>query len=192
MIFAHFTDLEDLLSAFGTVSYLLVDAQPGVDPEDLASRIEQAVDKVRAMPQKAFIDSDYQIAMQMGAEIIALMSTICSALAILIIAFTSYSQVARKRRELAIGKALGVPNRAIYVGVIFQTTLVTGLAFLLALGVALLVLPHVSVLVPMITMVVTFEAITRIGILALLTAIIAALVPAYLIAKVDPFTAFAA
>jgi putative ABC transport system permease protein len=192
VIFAHFSDLEELLSAFGTVSYLLVDAQPGVEPVDLATRIEQAVDKVHAMPQEAFIDSDYQIAMQMGAEIIALMSTICSTLAILIIAFTAYSHVARKRRELAIAKALGVPNRAIYVGVMFQTTVITGLAFLLALGVALFVLPYVSVLLPMVTMVVTVDAISRIGTLALLTAIIAALIPAYLVARVDPFTAFAA
>lgn len=192
VIFAHFTDLEDVLSAFGTVSYLLVDAQPGVDPVALATRIEQTVDKIRAMPQAAFIDSDYQIAMQMGAEIIALMSTICSTLAILIIAFTAYSHVARKRRELAIAKALGVPNRAIYIGVTFQTTMITGLAFLLALAVALFAIPYVSVLLPMVTMVVTVDAITRIGMLALLTAIIAALIPAYLVARVDPFTAFAA
>jgi putative ABC transport system permease protein len=192
VIFAHFTDLADLLSAFGTVSYLLVDAQPGVDPIDLARRIEQTVDKVRAMSQEAFIASDYKIAIQMGADIIALMSAICSALAILIVAFTSYSQVARKRRELAIAKALGVPNRAIYVGVIFETTVITGLALVLALLIAYFVLPNVSIFLPMVTMVVTFDAISRIGVLALLTAIIAALIPAYLVARVDPFTAFAA
>ncbi len=192
VIFAHSSDVADVLSQFGTVSYLLVDARPGVDASDLAVRIEKAVNKVHAMPQEEFISSDYQIAMQMGAEIIALMSAICSVLAVLIVAFISYTQVAQRRRELAIAKALGVPAKAIYVSVVFQTSVITGLAFALANAVAWFVLPPLAELMPMVTLVVTVDSIARIGAIALFTAAVAALIPAYSVAKVDPVTAFSA
>ncbi len=188
--FVHAADLEDVLSSFGTHSYLLVDARPGVESADLARRIERAVDKVHAMPQEAFIESDFQIAMQMGVEIIAIMSAICTVLAMLIIAFTAYSSVARKRRELAIAKALGVPNRALYMAVLFQAAAITGAGYLIALAVAWFVLPHVSLVAPMVTLVVTFEAVTRVGLTALATALVAALVPAYYVGRLDPASAF--
>lgn len=188
--FVHAADLEDVLSSFGTYSYLLVDARPGVDAGDLARRIEQAVEKVHALPQEAFIESDFQIAMQMGVEIIAVMSAICTALAMLIIAFTAYSLVARKRRELAIGKALGAPNRALYLAVLFQAAAITGAGYLIALAVAWLVLPYVSLVAPMVTLVVTLDAIARVGLTALATALVAALVPAYYVGRLDPASTF--
>jgi ABC-type antimicrobial peptide transport system permease subunit len=190
VIFAHASDVAKLLSQFGTVSYLLVDALEGVEATVLARRIEEEVEKVHAMPQEEFIDSDYQIAIQMGAEIVALMSVICSALAVLIVAFISYTQVVHRRRELAIAKALGVSNRTIYVSVLFQTAVITGLAFLLANIVAWLVLPLIAKLMPMVTLVVTVDSISRIGMIAVLTGGVAALIPAYSVARVDPVAAF--
>ncbi len=190
VVFVHFADLEDILSAFGTVSYILVAAQPGVDANELARRIEQEVDKVSALPREQFIASDFKIAMHMGVEIIALMTAIGTALAILIIAFTAYSHVARKRRELAIAKTLGFPNRAIYVGVMVQTSVITLLGFLLALVFAYAVMPQISALVPQVTLIVTLTAIAKIGVVALTVALLASLVPAYLVARVDPLTVF--
>ena len=48
IIFVPFADLEDLLSSAGTYSYLLVDAEEGVDPVLLSERIRSEVDKVNA------------------------------------------------------------------------------------------------------------------------------------------------
>lgn len=190
--FVAFSDLEAILSAVGTVSYLLVDAAPGVDLQALATHIEQNVDKVKAMPRDEFIDSDYEMAMQMGVEIIALMSVIGSALAAMIIAFTAYSYVSRKRKELAILKALGVRNAAIYGSVVMQTSLITIVGFLLAVAFAYGVMPVISTVVPQVTLVVTLTAVMRLGALAILITIAASLLPAYLVARVDPMTAFAA
>ena len=188
--FVAFTDLADLFSITGTVSYILVDVQPGVDPAALATRIEHEIEKVSALPQDPFIRNDFQLAMLMGVEIILFMTVIGSTLAALIIAFTAYSQVAQRRRELAIAKALGVRNRAIYVAVVVQTLVVTAIGFVLALLAAWALFPALSAAVPQITLVVRPEALIRAGSLALLVALLAALVPAHLVARVDPQSAF--
>jgi len=188
--FLAFSDLADLFSITGTISYILVDAQPGTDPAVLAARIEREVEKVAALPQDEFIRNDFQLAMLMGVEIIFFMTVIGSALAALIIAFTAYSQVAQRRRELAIAKALGTRNRAIYLAVLVQTLIITALGFVLALIAAWGLFPVLSAAVPQITLVVTPEVLLRTGVLALLVALIAALVPAFLVARVDPQTAF--
>lgn len=189
--FVAFADLQDILSTTGTVSYLLVKAQPGVDPDRLATRIEQEVEKVSAMSRAAFIDSDYEMAMQMGVEIIALMSLIGLLLAAMIVAFTAYSSVAGKRREIAIVKALGVSNLAIHGSVVFQNMLITAAGFFVAALVAFGVLPRLPELVPQLTLVVTAAPMLRLALTAILVTVLASLLPAWLITRVDPATAFA-
>ena len=52
-------------------------------------------------------------------------------LAVIIVAFTAYSLIARKKRELAIAKALGFGNGQIYLAALYQTLAITllGLVF---------------------------------------------------------------
>lgn len=188
--FVTFADLQDMIASSGVVSYILVDAEAGQDPVKLARRIEAKVEKVSAIPQACFIKNDFQIAMLMGVEIVSFMTIIGSVLAALIIAFAAYSQVARRRRELAIIKALGFGNKALYSAVALQTFLITILALCLALLIATLLVPALSAAVPMISLEVTHSALLRMSGIALLIALLAALVPAWLVARVDPISAF--
>lgn len=188
--FVAFADLADILSAAGTVSYLLVELRPGADAATVARAIEQRVDKVTAMPRMAFLRSDFNMAMQMGVEIIALMSAIGTLLAVLIIAFTAYAQVARHRRELAVIKALGLRNVQVYAGVVAQAALVTLAGFLLAAVFAVVVMPSVPLLMPEISLAVSGAAMLRLGLLAIPVAVLASLVPAWFILRIDPVSAF--
>ncbi len=92
--FVSAADLEDILNVGATVSYMLVDAAAGTSGEELTTRIEAEVEKVNALTQEEFIDSDFEMAMKMGVEIISFMTIIGSALAAAIIAFTTFVQVA--------------------------------------------------------------------------------------------------
>ena len=188
--FVSFSDLEDLLSTSGTVSFILVDAEPGQAPDELAERIEASVDKVSAIPQERFIKNDFQIALLMGVEVISFMTIIGSALAGLIVAFTVYTQVARRRRELAIAKALGFRNHSLYLVVILQSLVVTGLAVLIAFLAVSILVPVIATAVPLVTLDVTPNALMRVSAIAFAVAILAALVPTYLVARVDPMSAF--
>jgi len=190
VMFVPFSDLEDIMSSSGTYSYLLVDAQDGVVPEVLAERIRLEVDKVNALPHDEFIENDFALAMQMGVEIILMMTIICSALAALIVGFTAYSLVTRKRQELAIAKALGTRNGPILLAVVFQSVILAMSGFFVAAAFALFVIPYIPSLVPQLTLVVSFGAIVRIGLVALLVAILGSLIPAWMVTRLDPATAF--
>jgi len=190
IIFTAFSDLEDILSSTGTYSFLLVDAKEGVDAKLLANQIRRDIDKVNALTHEEFIENDFAMAMQMGVEILFMMTAISSILAALIVGFTSYSLVTRKRRELAIAKALGIRNSSILISIVFQSCLLTLFGFILAIGFSLLVIPNIPTLVPQLTLVVSINSIARIGLVAIVVAITGALIPAYKVSRLDPATVF--
>jgi putative ABC transport system permease protein len=190
VIFINKLDLEDIMSSLDIASFMLVKAEQDVSPEQLAGSIEQAVESVHALSASQFLENDKRLAMQMGTETIALMTFIGGALAILLVAFTIYSQVARQRREMAVAKALGVTNRALYASVVLQAIGITLASVAFATTVAVALLPALSHLIPAVTMTLTLASVVKITILGLFVAIVAAFLPARQVARLDPASAF--
>ncbi len=190
VIFVNKVDLEDIMSSFDITSFMLVKVEPDATPEQVAASIEGTVEHVSALPASQFLENDKRLAMQMGTETIALMTFIGGALAVLLVAFTIYSQVARQRRELAVVKALGVTNRVLYMSVIVQAIGITLASVAVATMIAMALLPALSNLIPAVTMILTLASVAKITILGLLVAIVAAYLPARQVASLDPASAF--
>lgn len=190
--FVTMEDLAEIMSTFGTMSYFLVDAVAGVDAAGLAERIEREVPKVNAVSNDDFIRNDWAISMQMGVEIIALMTVIGGVLAVLLTGFAVYSSTERKESELAVMKALGFRNWAIYASVIIQTSAIVLLGFLLASVVVLTATPITEHFVPQVTLHITTDALLRGGLAAMLVALLACVVPVRRVVSVDPMSAFRA
>jgi len=190
VIFVTREDVEDIMSALDIVSFVLVTADDGVSPEDLADRIEREIDSVAALPADRFLENDRQLAVQMGVETVALMTFICGILAVLLIAFTVYSQVARQRRELAVAKALGAGNGSLYASVCLQAAVLGVASVVLAAILAVVLMPIVTAAVPMITLELTTASLVRTMVAGVVIAMLASLVPAWRIARLDPMTAF--
>jgi putative ABC transport system permease protein len=192
VIFVTREDVEDIMSSLDIVSFMLVKAEEGFAPEALAAEIERQVEKVSALPADEFLRNDRQLAVQMGVETVALMTFICGALAVLLVAFTVYSQVARQRRELAVAKALGVTNWMLYGGVALQAGILALASVAFAGAMAWLIMPIVERAVPMISLQLTGVSIVRTGIAGLVVAVLASIIPARRIARVDPLSVFRA
>lgn len=190
VLFVPFSDLEDLLASTGTYSYLLVDASEGTRPEVLVQRIRDEVDKVNVLTHEEFINNDYSMAIQMGVEIIVIMTIICSVLAALIVGFTSYSLVIRRRRELAIIKALGVRSINILASVILQAIIVTSIGFGIAVFFALFILPYTTLLQPQLTLSLSLSSLTHIGMIAFIVAVLGALLPAWHVSRMEAASAY--
>ncbi len=190
VIFVNKIDLEDIMTSFDIASFMLVKAEPGVTPESLAQTIERDVEKLHALPARQFLANDKLMAMQMGTETIALMTFIGGALAVLLVAFTIYSQVARQRRELAVAKALGVTNLDLYASVLFQAIAITLASVAVATIVAFALMPVLTHLIPAVTMKLTVASVAKITGVGVFVAIAAALLPARQIARLDPVSAF--
>lgn len=190
VFFVRFEDLQDILSSFGTYSYLLVDSHKGIDSEKLAATIRAQINKVNALTHEVFIANDFALAKQMGVEIIATMTLICAILAALIIGYSSYALVIRRKTEIAILKALGATNSAVFVSVIFQSVIVMLLAFAVVLVFALFVLPFIPDLLPQITIKIAMADLVSLAGIALFVSVIGAFLPAYRVVGLDPAIAF--
>jgi putative ABC transport system permease protein len=188
--FVHASDLHGIAATQGFDNYLLVKAAPGVDPTGLAQAIGEQVEKVSAVPRGVFIRNDYRMAIQMGVELVRLLSGIGAALAVLLVAFTLYTHVHRQRRELAVVKALGFGARHIYATVGLQALLVSVFGFVLSLLLAQGAIALAAWLAPRVSIQITGAILARVGLGGLLIALLATLIPARQIARIDPQTAF--
>jgi len=188
--FVPAVDLADILSLAGYDSYLLVRADPGVAPEDLAARIREEVDGVAALTTPELVESDVQLASQMGTEVIALMTAMCAVLATLLVGFALFIHTSHNRRELVILKTVGFSNRHIYGSVLIQALVLTALAFAFAVGLAGTLAIVGPRLAPILSLSITFGALVQVGIAGLAVALAATLTLAHRIARVDPMSAF--
>jgi len=188
--FVTMSDLADIMSTFGTASYLLVDAEAGVDPAALAVRIRDSVEKVNAVRRERFAENDWDVAMQMGLEIVSLMTLIGGALAILLTGFTVYVSVSRRERELAVIKAMGFRNGAIYTSALIQAGVVAAGGIVLAIGIVSLAVPLTASFLPQVTLEVMPDALLRIGLIALVVALGSSILSVRKLATVDPLSAF--
>ncbi|MDT8316549.1 MAG: FtsX-like permease family protein [bacterium] len=188
--FVPFDDLESILKSGGTYSFLLVDLEEGYDPRMMAAKIKNEVEKVNALTQEEFIRNDFAMAMQMGVEIIFMMSVICSTLAVLITGFTAYMQVVKKKREIAIIKAMGTGRASLMGGILMQSAMIAFTGFIMAAGFSFVIIPHIPALAPQLTLVVSFWAVAKMGLLAIVISIAGALIPAWNVTRLDPALVF--
>lgn len=188
--FVAMSDLERMMDVTSAYSYLLVRAAPGVAPAELAERIVAELEDVNALPREQFIRNDHDMAVQMGVEVIWIMSLVSGLVAALIVAFSCYTQVVHMRRQFAVTKSLGFPNRDLFAAALVQAGAVSLLGFVGSVALGFGLLPPISVLSPQISIVVLPAHYVPIAIGAPLVTIVAALLPAWTIARVDPMTVF--
>lgn len=190
VVFVSYEDLGNVLAGTGQYSYLMVYAKPGVVVSDLIAEIQNNIEKVNVLRSEDFIQSDWQLAVQMGAEIIQMMTMLGTILATLIVAFTAYSLIARKKQELAIAKALGFGNGQIYIAALCQSIVITSLGLLLALITAFTLMNWLPAVLPQINLTVRLHQFIPVTLIALPVAVLASLSAARTVAKVDPMTVF--
>ena len=190
IVFVSHEDLGDLVEGRDQLSYIMVYAEPETSAQTLVERIKDEVDKVNALSSEDFIESDWQLAVQMGAEIIRMMMAIGTLLATLIVAFTTYSLIARKKQELAVAKALGFSNAQIYIAALCQSVVITGLGLLFALLISYTLLTWLPAIAPQINLAVRLHQFIPLVLLALPVAVLASFSAARTVARVDPMIVF--
>lgn len=188
--FVHAADVAELLSIQGYDSYLLVRAAQGVDAAELARRIEAGVDGVAALTKEEFAESDRRMALQMGVEVIELISSIGTALAAMLVAFALYTHTTRKRRELSILKALGFRGRLLIGSVLVQALLLTALGLVLAVGFSYAGLLFTVEFVPQVAMALQAAIFFKVAVGGVIVALVAAAVPAAQVVRVDLHSVF--
>lgn len=174
----------------GTASFFIVEPDRGVTPGGLAARIEREVSGVSALTRAEVAANDRGLFAAVFAKILLPMVVIAFAVAILVIGLAVYSSTAERSREYATLKALGLRRAALFrlVGIqaaalAFAGTAVgTLLAFATAWGVSVTAPKYLVAVDPGTVAVAAGSAVAM--------ALLAALVPARFVARIDPAGAF--
>ena len=189
LVFAHRADAIAIAGA-GSPNYLLLRAEPGVSPAELAAAVNTEVEGVFAIDRANLVENDRRIALQMGGELILIMLFIGGAVAMLIITWTVSSFVARHSRELAVAKAVGARPGQIVAAVLIQTAVVAVTGYLGAIAVALVLTPVLGLAAPEVIVSVETSNLVQVGALCLAVSSLAAVLPAYRILRLDPAQVF--
>ncbi len=174
----------------GTANFFLIRPEPGVTPDALAGGIGRSVPGVSALTREEVAANDRRLVVDPFAGPLLAMVAIAFAVAILVIGLTVYSSTAERSREYATLKALGLRRWALFRLVGAQAAGLalagTALGILLAAAAA----RGVSAFAPKYPVAISPGSVAAIATGALAMALFAALLPARLLARLDPASAF--
>ena len=189
LLFVHRQDAIEIAGS-GSSNYVLVRVSPTEEPARVARRIEQNVEGVTALTRAELRDNDYQIAIQMGGELILIMLLIGAGVAALTVSWTVSSFVSRHSRELAMAKALGANPPDIIGAVLMLTVIIAVGGYALALMCAAVLEPTLAWLAPEVVVRVRGADLARLGAVSAAVALASSLLPARRVLVLDPAQVF--
>ncbi len=186
--FARITTLESLLRAPGLRSFLLVSPAPGVTPEELRDQLGAPTVETRLKSE--LIANDRRLLARVYDAPIGLMVVIAFAVGVLIVGLVIYTATVERRREYGVVKAIGARNRTLYGVVTSQALIAATTGAVAGVGLALAAGATLTAWRPQ--FLVAIEPAAILGVLAssLVIAVLAALIPAQTIARLEPAEVF--
>jgi ABC-type lipoprotein release transport system permease subunit len=190
LAFMHASDLASLFDTVADASYLLVWPAPGVTAPEMVGRIRAALPGISILERDAFVANDRALALQMGADLIQIMTVVAGLIAALIVGFTVFTFVARRARELAVAKAVGARGPQLLAAALGQAAALALLGFAVAAALAAILNPIFRVYVPGVIIHFSVASAARLGVAALVVSLLAGLLPAWRVMRLDPTLVF--
>lgn len=133
-----------------------------------------------------FSDNEQQVISDMSTGLIRGMLLIGIVVGLAVAALSIYTATLARLKEYAVLKAIGMRNRTLYALVSRQSLLTVGGGLALALALVGAMAVVVPLLEPSVDLVVTRRAVARAAVASALIGLLAALVPAHSVARLDP------
>jgi putative ABC transport system permease protein len=188
-----FITLHDFAQARGdgrSLSFVLATTASGDTPDTVAQRIEQAVPGVTALSRTAFAGQERKVVSDMSTDVLTIMNAVGFLIGLAVVAVTIYIATFTRRAEYGVLKAVGAGNGYLYRSVLMQALAYVLIAFVVALaGTAVLtvVVPRV---VESVAPVLHARALINVGIVALVIAGLASVLPIAQLSRLDPAMVF--
>ncbi|HEU5065562.1 MAG TPA: ABC transporter permease [Gaiellaceae bacterium] len=188
--FVRRQDLAATLRSPGVVSYILVEAEPGVRPSELAERIDRAVPGVTASTREAFARSERRLVGDMSTDIVRAMILVGFVIGVAVAGLVAYSAALSQLREYAVLRALGLRARGALGLALAQVGTMVAAAFLLALALVWALAQLLPALSPLLSLAIKPGDVAQTLALAGAVALGAAAFPALRVSRVDPASVF--
>jgi putative ABC transport system permease protein len=188
--FISMEDFRQARAGSDAVSFLLVRARDGVQPADLAARIEAQVSGVTAQPTSTFAAQERRVIRDMSTDLLAIMNLIGLLIGLAVMALTTYTASLGRRAEYGVLKALGARNADLRLTVVFQAMLSVALGFTAGLAMTLLLAAVVPLTGVNLLLQVTATSLLKVGAISLVIAGVSAVLPVVQIGRLDPAQVF--
>jgi putative ABC transport system permease protein len=188
-VFVTKLTLEQMLMAPGASSVLLVTPRDDVSAESLREQLA-AVPGTSALLKDQVIANDVRLFAGPFQPVIRLMAGIALLTGTLVVGLLIYTTTLQRRREYGVLKAVGVRNRTLYHTIATQSMIVALIGTVLGLVIALGISRLIMALRPEFLIPVTWSASLLAAGAGLLMALVAALAPARIIARLAPADVF--
>lgn len=186
--FARLTTLESLRRAPGVRSFLVVTPAAGSSPETLRDRL--AIPGTEVLLKSDVVANDRKLLARVYDAPIGLMVAIAFVVGVLVVGLVIYTATIERRREYGAVKAIGARNRTLYRVVTIQAVIAAVVGALVGIGLAYAA--GAALMTWRSQFLVDIEP-AAIGIVlasSLLMALLAALIPARSLARLEPAEVF--
>jgi putative ABC transport system permease protein len=176
---------ESLLRAPGATSFMLVTAETNVSDEELAARLRE-VPGIEVLTTRTMVNNDLKLLSRFFSAPLRLMVGIAFLIGALVVGLVIYTATVERHREYGVLKAIGIRNRHLYRIVVAQALLTAGIGAVVGLGLALLSGRVIETLRPQFLVAIEPDAVIWVLVGGLGMALLAALTPALLVARLAP------
>ncbi len=186
--FARLTTLESLLRAPGLRSFFLVTSEAGISPETLRDRL--AIPGTEVLLKSDVVANDAKLMARVYDAPIGLMVAIAFVVGVLVVGLVIYTATIERRREYGALKAIGARNRTLYRVVTIQAVIAAVVGALVGIGLAYAAAAALMTWRPRFLVDIEPETIGIVLASSLLMALLAALIPARSVARLEPAEVF--
>lgn len=186
--FAPISTLQTLLRAPGLLSFLLVTPTAAGGDADVLARL--AGTGVEALPKQVMVDNDRRLLARVYDAPIGLMVGIAFVVGILVVGLVIYAATVERRREYGALKAIGAGRGALYRIVVLQALLASAVGTVVGVAIALAGGQLLTAWRPQFRVDVDPAAVVAVLGSSVLVAVLAALLPARTIARLEPAEVF--
>lgn len=168
------------------ISFVLVRVAAGESPGEVAARIAATVSGVTVQTSEQFAQQERELSQDMSADLLSIMNGAGFLTGFAVVALTVYIATIARRREYGVLKAMGVRNRLLYGVVVLQALIAVAIGFAVGAGLTLLLAEVIPRLDETLVLSVDSASLGRAAIISIILAGIAALLPAWQLAHLEP------
>ena len=174
----------------GATSFLLLTLEPEADPSAVEARLRRRLRQVEILPASTFKKNDLDLMIQVFAIPMRMMVTIAFAVGTAILGMVIYTATVERMREYGVLKAVGTRNWHLYWLVTQQGLFTALLGELLGIALAWLAAQWITSASPQFVVIFQRNAILSTALTGLGMGLLAALLPARYVGRLDPARVF--